>query len=403
VPADTTTRTLTVYAGGYNTTSSLTAHLSDGSAADYTVSSGQALLYTNVYTITYHAASAGQSLTITLLKTGNLNGRTDGSADLIATYLTAPSNTDTTKPQAALQPTPTVTAFDTTETLTVVYTDNVAVKASSLVSGNLLLSGPIGVTASFVSATPSSDNATITATYSVAPPVNGWTIADNGTYTVSLAANSLSDTSGNFASAATLGTFQVAMPDAGGPSLLVTVAGAVPSYNLTTAGTSDWAHWGRGGQYGVFDHKATGNSQISNITTVGTGGTFSAASDPTRSATWADGAPTASDTSEHGYILDNGALNSGFSFTVPAGTTARTLIVYAGGSSTTSLLTAHVSDGSSSDYRVSAGQTGLYTNVYTITYRAASAGQTLTITLQKNANLNGQTNGSVDLIAAYLV
>ena len=89
--------------------------------------------------------------------------------------------------------------------------------------------------------------------------------------------------------------------------------------------------------------------------------------------------------------------------TVPADTTARTLIVYAGGNNATSLLTAHLSDGSFPDYHVSVGQTGLYTKAYTITYRAASAGQTLTFTLQKNANLNGVTNGSVDLIAAWLV
>ena len=81
VPADTTTRTLTIYAGGINTTSSLTAHLSDSSAGDYIATAGATGLYTNVCTITYHAGSAGQTLKITLLKTGNLAGRTDGSAD----------------------------------------------------------------------------------------------------------------------------------------------------------------------------------------------------------------------------------------------------------------------------------------------------------------------------------
>jgi hypothetical protein len=35
VPADTTTRTLSVYVGGWSSTGKLTAHLSDGSAADY--------------------------------------------------------------------------------------------------------------------------------------------------------------------------------------------------------------------------------------------------------------------------------------------------------------------------------------------------------------------------------
>ena len=98
VPADTTTRTLTVYAGGINTTSSLTAHLSDGSSADVVLTAGTAGLYTNQYTITYHAASAGQTLQITLLKTGNLAGQTGGSADLIAAALSGPNSAPAPSP-----------------------------------------------------------------------------------------------------------------------------------------------------------------------------------------------------------------------------------------------------------------------------------------------------------------
>jgi hypothetical protein len=75
-----------VYAGGYGTQGTLTAHLSDGSAADYTVTASGAGTYTNLYTITYSAASAGQTLTITLTKTGNITG-TQGSVDLIAAAL----------------------------------------------------------------------------------------------------------------------------------------------------------------------------------------------------------------------------------------------------------------------------------------------------------------------------
>jgi hypothetical protein len=50
---------------------------------------------------------------------------------------------------------------------------------------------------------------------------------------------------------------------------------------------------------------------------------------------------------------------------------------------------------------VTASGSGLYTNFYTITFKAASAGQTLTITLLKTGNITG-TGGSVDLIAAAL-
>ena len=75
-PADTTARTLTVYVGGWVSGGRLTAHLSDGSAADYVDTSlsgsGQ---YDGTYTLTYQAASAGQLLTVTWVQisgTGNV-------------------------------------------------------------------------------------------------------------------------------------------------------------------------------------------------------------------------------------------------------------------------------------------------------------------------------------------
>ncbi|MBV9768587.1 MAG: hypothetical protein JOZ32_03360, partial [Bryobacterales bacterium] len=80
VPADGNTRNLTVHVGGWLSGATLTAHLSDGSAADFVAStlpaSGQ---YDRNYTLTYSAASAGQTLTISWVNTtgaGNvtLNG-----------------------------------------------------------------------------------------------------------------------------------------------------------------------------------------------------------------------------------------------------------------------------------------------------------------------------------------
>ena len=76
-----------IYAGGINTTGKLTAHFSDGSPADFVATPSGTGHYTNLYTITFSAASAGQTLTITYLKTGNLTSHTDGSVDLIAAYL----------------------------------------------------------------------------------------------------------------------------------------------------------------------------------------------------------------------------------------------------------------------------------------------------------------------------
>jgi hypothetical protein len=65
-PADTTTRTIILHVGGWNSGGTLTAHLSDGSAPDFTnttsTASGQ---YDRNYTMTYQAGAAGQTLTAT--------------------------------------------------------------------------------------------------------------------------------------------------------------------------------------------------------------------------------------------------------------------------------------------------------------------------------------------------
>jgi len=80
VPASTTSRTVTVYVGGWASSATFSAHLSDGSAADFTnttaVASSQ---YVRAYTVAYKAASAGQQLALTWTQTsavGNvtLNG-----------------------------------------------------------------------------------------------------------------------------------------------------------------------------------------------------------------------------------------------------------------------------------------------------------------------------------------
>ena len=74
-PAGTTTRTLTVHVGGYQGNGTLTAHLSDGSAADFvdttTVAAGQ---FDRNYRLTYNAASAGQTLKVTWVMVSGSGG-----------------------------------------------------------------------------------------------------------------------------------------------------------------------------------------------------------------------------------------------------------------------------------------------------------------------------------------
>jgi hypothetical protein len=93
-PADTTTRTLTVYVGGYASGGKLTAHLSDGSAADYgsTSLSGSGH-YDGVYTLTYKAGAAGQKITVTWIQTSGSGNVTLQGAALAGGSTIAPSPT----------------------------------------------------------------------------------------------------------------------------------------------------------------------------------------------------------------------------------------------------------------------------------------------------------------------
>lgn len=179
----------------------------------------------------------------------------------------------------------------------------------------------------------------------------------------------------------------------GGGSMSGSVAAAASSYNLTTLGTSDWAHWN-----GTYIHKSSGGSQISNVAQTG-GGTYGTFNDTSRSITWTDGTPTGSGTSDHNYIWCNGTANSGWTFTVPASTTSRTLHVVCGGASgATVKITAHLSDGSAADYTDTETSASIFTKEYTITYNAASASQTLTITVIHTSS----GSPSSDLVAAWL-
>ncbi len=119
---------------------------------------------------------------------------------------------DTQPPDAVL------TAADVTapgavpHVLTVRYTDDVAVRVADLDGHNLRVSGPgYQVLATFVSVDVDSDGSPRTATYRVPAPDGAWQARHNGFYAVNLLPFQVADTSGNFAPAARLGGFHVAI------------------------------------------------------------------------------------------------------------------------------------------------------------------------------------------------
>lgn len=122
----------------------------------------------------------------------------------------APS-ADTLAPTATLAAQNITTSGGTTHSFTVTYADNVAVNVSTLDSSDLQVTGPGGFSAlaTFVSVNTNSDGTPRVGTYQINAPGGTWDLADNGTYTVTLRANQVRDTSSNSAASGSLGTFTV--------------------------------------------------------------------------------------------------------------------------------------------------------------------------------------------------
>ena len=82
-PADGTIRTLIVHVGGFQSGGTLRAHLSDGSAVDYTdTTTTSAVQYDRNYSLTYKAAGPGQTLLVTWTTASGGGGVTISAAAL---------------------------------------------------------------------------------------------------------------------------------------------------------------------------------------------------------------------------------------------------------------------------------------------------------------------------------
>jgi hypothetical protein len=94
-------------------------------------------------------------------------------------------------------------------TFSVTYSDNTGINASSVDSNDILVTGVNGFqqAATFVNGT--SVGTAYTATYQLTAPQGSWAASNSGTYQLVLQPNQVSDSSGNFAASATIGSFQV--------------------------------------------------------------------------------------------------------------------------------------------------------------------------------------------------
>jgi hypothetical protein len=468
-PADTTTRTLVVHVGGWISGGTLTAHLSDASAADYVdttaTTSGQ---YDRNYTLTYHAATSGAALTVTWRfssGTGNvtLNGAalSNPSLSIAASAGTPQSATEGTAfgtplqavvkdgggnpvsgvvvtfaaPGSGASGTFTGSASGTTNASGIATAPaltansragSYTVTASAAgVSGtaSFSLTNTAGAAASIAASAGTPQSATINTAFGTAlqatvkdaggNPVSGVTVTfaapgsgASGTFTGSASVRTNASgiaTAPTFTADSTAGSYTVTASVAGvsgtasfsltnkpvvsgSGSLVGSGTSVATAVNLTAEGSLDWEHWGDG----TLNRKAGVAAQLSNYTLLsGSAGVYT--NDP-RPMSWSDGTPTASSTNNFNGVYTAG---QGFSFTAPADTTRRTLVVHVGGWISGGTLTAHLSDGSAADYvDTTATSSGQYDRNYTLTYNAAAAGATLTVTWRfvsggGNVTLNG--------------
>jgi uncharacterized cupin superfamily protein len=192
-----------------------------------------------------------------------------------------------------------------------------------------------------------------------------------------------------------LGAELTSSTSTGGPSLTGTQTNSAATVNLTAVGTTDWIQWGDA----TTNRKANVTPELSTYSVVG-GGAVNTYNDDPRGLSWSDGTPTATATGDTNGVYVSG-LQSGFSFTAPAGTTPQTLTVYVGGFASGGTLTASLSDGSAANFvATTAAAAGQYDEAFTLTYAAASAGQTLTVSWVMSSGTGNVTVNAAALSSA---
>ncbi|MEQ1762822.1 MAG: peptidoglycan DD-metalloendopeptidase family protein [Pyrinomonadaceae bacterium] len=374
VPATTSQRTLKLYVGVWAAGGYFEATLSDGSASPYlNTSILSAGTMNGVYTVNYRAASPSQTLTVRWLV--NSSSHSVGNVTLQAATLVAsvaPTPTPTPSPTPTPTPTPNLAPSvnagnDQSITLPSVATltgsstdDGLPNPPATLITTWSKLSGPGTVTFG------NANSLSTTASFS-----------QSGAYVLRLTASD----------SALVSTDDVAIavsPQGAGGSLSGSSGVPTANTNLTNEGTGDWAHWGLTTPTS-FDHKNGVTPQISNYSVIGSGA-VEQFGDNGSSYTWSDGTPTLAATNSTTGVAIIGQDN-GFRFTVPADTAQRTLKIHVGLWAAGGKLEATLSDNSAPAFVDTSviDSANALNRVFTLNYRAGSAGQLLTIKWTTNS------------------
>ena len=165
------------------------------------------------------------SLGTNLVPTTEADAETD--ADLFAWTSGAPQPGDTANPVAVITAPANVTAGGgTSHTVTVTYTDDVAVDGSTIGIDDITVTGTGGpLTVTNATASPAGNAASVVVTYTLTPPGGTWDAADDGSYTVTVVADSVRDTSAKgVATATSTFTVNVSGGTTGGADLVAAIA-----------------------------------------------------------------------------------------------------------------------------------------------------------------------------------
>ncbi|MGE3480676.1 MAG: putative Ig domain-containing protein [Gammaproteobacteria bacterium] len=174
---------------------------------------------------------------------------------------------------------------------------------------------------------------------------------------------------------------------------------APASVNLGSEGSTDWAHWALTNA-ASFNHKAGVPQQISNYTRIGPTNPNRYTAGNRISFNWTGGTPTASSAGTTAGLFMTG-VNNGYSLTVPADASARTLRLYVGAWRARGQLQAVLGDGSAAPYVTTIDEpTGATDRVITLDFSAA-APTTLTVSYVSDIIYPG--GGNITLSAASLV
>ncbi len=189
-------------------------------------------------------------------------------------------------------------------------------------------------------------------------------------------------------------------PKPAAAQLLATAVQSPTLVNLTGEGTMDWVQWGKAETGDFMTRKSGVVPQISGYTLLGNSGVDNFGNNPIVFG-WTDGTPIA--VYKHvtfGIATYNNG--GGFQLSVPAGTTTRTLRVYAGINAATCNVTVTLSGNNPLSYTDTSLSSPTYTpsdGVYTITFRAETNNQTLTVSL---VEMGATSAGVISLQAATL-